>query len=60
MAAAVGGLAGLTTLVGEAVDEPPLLYGEWGLVTFNSPSANAKINYSACFGVGLMIIIDDD
>ena len=47
-------------VIGDLEDEPPLLYGEWGIVGFNTPSANAKINYAAFFGVGLIIIIDDD
>jgi hypothetical protein len=47
-------------ILGDAVDEPPLLFGEWGLIAFNGQSANARVNVTSFFGIGLMIIIDDD
>jgi len=47
------------TLVGDAIDEPPLLYGEWLLVVFSNPSVNTSIDPSF-FGLGLVIILDDD
>jgi hypothetical protein len=46
-------------ILGDTIDEPPLLYGEWGLVGFNNPSYATKDN-SWFFGLGLFIIIDDD
>ena len=46
-------------IIGDTVDEPPLLYGEWGLVSFGNASG-AQLNVSAFFGLGLFIIIDDD
>jgi hypothetical protein len=36
-----------------------LLYGEWALISFTNPSANATVN-RAFFGLGLIIIIDND
>jgi hypothetical protein len=47
-------------VLGDTADEPPLLWGEWGVVLFSSPSPNAYIDTSGFFGAGLMIIIDDD
>ncbi|MEZ5246287.1 MAG: pre-peptidase C-terminal domain-containing protein [Acidimicrobiales bacterium] len=47
-------------VLGDTVDEPPLLYGEWGLWTVSNPSLNAKIDTTTFFGIGLLIIIDDD
>ena len=47
-------------IIGDTIDEPPALYGEWGLFTANSPSANAIIDTTTFFGLGLFIIIDDD
>jgi hypothetical protein len=46
-------------IIGDAVDEPPLLWGEWGIVTFTNPRfATLDTNYF--LGLGLFIIIDDD
>ncbi len=47
-------------VLGDTIDEPPLLYGEWGVWRATNPSSNAKINTAAFFGLGLFIIIDDD
>lgn len=47
-------------VLGDTVYEPPLLYGEWAVWAVNSPSANAKIDLATFFGIGLLIIIDDD
>jgi len=47
------------TVLGDTVVEPPLLYGEWGLVSFSNPSANATLDTSF-FGLGIFVIIDDD
>jgi len=47
-------------ILGDTVDEPPLLYGEWGLWNVSGPSTNAKIDFATFFGAGLFIIIDDD
>ena len=46
-------------ILGDTVDEPPLLWGEWGLVTFSNPT-NATLDTTTFFGHGLFIIIDDD
>ena len=40
-------------------DEPPLLWGEWGLISFSDP-AGATIDTATFFGVGLFVIVDDD
>lgn len=47
-------------ILGDTIDEPPLLYGEWGLIQFMNPSANALLDTSSFFGLGLFIIFDDD
>ena len=47
------------TVHGDAVHEPPLLWGEWILVAFTHPSANATLDTSF-FGVGVGVILDDD
>ena len=47
------------TVLGDTIDEPPLLYGEWGLVSFSNPSANATLDLSF-YGLGIFAIIDDD
>jgi glucose/arabinose dehydrogenase/PKD repeat protein len=46
-------------ILGDTVDEPPLLWGEWGLVSFSNP-ANATLDTSGFFGLGLFVILDDD
>ncbi|MET0903267.1 MAG: Calx-beta domain-containing protein, partial [Acidimicrobiales bacterium] len=46
-------------ILGDTVDEPPLLWGEWGLVAFSNP-ANAVLDTTTFFGHGLFIIVDDD
>ncbi len=46
-------------ILGDTVDEPPLLWGEWGLVSFTNPT-NATLDTSGFFGHGLFIIVDDD
>ena len=46
-------------ILGDTVDEPPLLYGEWGLVQLTNPT-NATVNTGGLFGLGLFIILDDD
>ena len=48
------------TVLGDDIDEPPLLYGEWGLLAFSDLSPNAVLDTSAFFGLGLFIIVDDD
>lgn len=45
-------------VIGDTDDEPPLLYGEWGLVRFTNP-VNTVVT-GGLFGLGLFIIIDDD
>lgn len=47
-------------ILGDTIDEEPLLYGEWGLFGLNTPSQNAKIDVASFFGIGLVIILDDD
>ena len=44
---------------GDRIDEPPHLYGEWALLSFSNPSANAVLDTSF-FGLGVVIIVDDD
>ncbi|NNE73240.1 MAG: multicopper oxidase domain-containing protein [Acidimicrobiales bacterium] len=46
-------------VIGDTVAEPPLLYGEWGLVMFSNVSSNARLDLGF-FGLGIFIIIDDD
>ncbi|NNE72197.1 MAG: hypothetical protein HKN26_00870 [Acidimicrobiales bacterium] len=48
------------SIVTDSVAEPPLLYGEWGVFTLNSPSPNAVIDVASFFGLGIIIIVDDD
>lgn len=47
-------------MLDDPVDEPPALFGEWGLLTFSNLSTNATLDTSFFFGSGLFIIIDDD
>lgn len=46
-------------VLGDLVDEPPLLWGEWGFVRFLNPSPNADLDVSF-FGLGIVVIVDDD
>jgi hypothetical protein len=46
-------------ILGDTLHEPPLLWGEWGLVAFSNPT-NALLDTATFFGYGLFIIIDDD
>ena len=46
-------------ILGDGVDEPPLLWGEWGLITFGEPT-NATLDVDTFFGKGLFVIVDDD
>ena len=46
-------------LIDDDVDEPHVLWGEWGTVRFSNPHG-AALDTSVFFGVGLFIIIDDD
>ena len=47
------------TVLGDTIDEPPLLSGEWGLVSFSNPSANATLDTSF-YGLGVFVIVDND
>jgi len=47
------------TVNGDTVDDPPLYLGEWILVAFSNPSANATLDTSF-FGLGIGVIVDDD
>jgi hypothetical protein len=46
-------------IIGDTIDEPALLYGEWGLITFSDPT-HATLDTATFFGAGLFIIVDDD
>lgn len=46
-------------VLGDTAVEPPLLWGEWLLVRFQNPSPNASL-YLGFFGVGVLVILDDD
>jgi len=46
-------------VIGDTVVEPPLLYGEWGIVQFSNVSANATLDIGF-YGLGVFIIFDDD
>ena len=48
------------SVLGDRVPEEPLLYGEWALIAFSNPSANAVLDTQTFFGLGLVIIVDDD
>jgi lysophospholipase L1-like esterase len=48
------------TIFGDTDPEPVLLYGEWLPVVFSNPSANAVIDTTTFFGLGLVIIGEDD
>jgi glucose/arabinose dehydrogenase/PKD repeat protein len=48
------------TVLGDRLDELPLLFGEWGLVSFSNPSANATLDTSLLFGRGIFVIVDND
>ncbi len=45
---------------GDTVDEPPLLWGEWLLVSFSNLPPGITLDTNVFFGVGIGIIIDDD
>lgn len=45
-------------VIGDLDDEPPAWLGEWGLVSFSNPSGGTVD--TIFFGLGLVIIIDDD
>ena len=49
----------VVSAMGDTTDEPPLLYGEWGLLSFSNPSANATLDLSF-YGLGVFVIVDDD
>ena len=44
---------------GDRVGEPPLLFGEWGLIAFSNPSANATLD-TTFYGLGVFVIVDND
>lgn len=45
-------------VIGDTIDEPPLLYGEWGLVQLSDPTFTRITG--GLFGLGVFAIIDDD
>lgn len=47
------------TVLGDTIDEPPALDGEWIQVAFSNPSAGAALDTSF-YGIGIGIGIDDD
>lgn len=46
-------------VLGDTIAEPPLLWGEWALVQLSSP-VHTTIDVSGLFGLGIVIIVDDD
>lgn len=46
-------------ILGDTDVEAPLLWGEWGVVTFSNPT-NATIDTGPFFGSGLFVIFGDD
>lgn len=46
------------TVKGDTIKEPPLLYGEWILVSFSNP-VGAQLD-TRFFGLGVGVIVDDD
>jgi len=46
-------------IIGDAVAEPPLLWGEWGLVRISDPTPGIDVT-GGLFGHALFIIVDDD
>ncbi len=47
------------TVYGDTETEPPLLWGEWGLLRFFDASPNVVLDVSF-FGLGVFVIVDDD
>lgn len=48
------------TVLGDVIAEPPVVWGEWGLVIWSNPT-NASIDFSeGLFGTGIFVILDDD
>ena len=47
------------TVYGDTIAEPPLWLGEWGLIRFTNPSANATLD-PGFFGAAIFVIVDDD
>ena len=43
----------------DELDEPDLLWGEWGIIEFHTPSG-AIIDDTAFYGAALFVIVDDD
>lgn len=47
-------------ILGDTIADPPLLWGEWGIMQFTNVSSNAVLDTKTFFGAGLFIILDDD
>ena len=47
-------------ILGDTLDEPPLVGGEWGLVAFSGATRATLDTKSGFYGLGLFIIFDDD
>ena len=49
------------TVNGDTEDEPGVLYGEWGVIEFSNPSANAVVDMTTNLdGRGVFVIVNDD
>ncbi len=46
-------------VMGDTLDEAPLLWGEWGFVALSDP-VGATIDTSRLYGLGIFVIVDDD
>lgn len=46
-------------ILGDDVGEQPLYGGEWGVVQFSNPSADATLDTDTFFGAGLVIVRDN-
>ncbi|MEM7141984.1 MAG: galactose oxidase-like domain-containing protein [Actinomycetota bacterium] len=47
-------------IIGDTDSEPPLLWGEWALIDFQDPTGGTVIDPNMFFGLGIVVIIDDD
>lgn len=48
------------TIIGDTVFEPNLFLGEWLPIAYSNPSLNAELDVQTFFGLGLVIIGNDD
>lgn len=47
-------------ILGDTEDEPPVLYGEWGLLRYTNASEAVLDPSKGLYGLGVFIIVDDD